>query len=180
MGEPENLHFHDFGTFGRVFSSQSQYYIWDTRTFKNNPRKSKLVFVVGMFIFINVEVLETVLKLLEITNTEIMKICIEQSCQSWIRDQHLPENMKWTFGNMGSLNLWNSETSKIWNQETLKSSNQQTSKPRNCENEQLWNQEPINVETKKFGNQETKKRAKNKKPENEKPINQETKKPRHR
>ena len=53
--------------------------------------------------------------------------------KSWIRDQYLPEYMKWNFGSMGSLNLWNCETLKLWNQETVK--------PRNQETQKLWNRE---------------------------------------
>ena len=52
-----------------------------------------------------------------------MKIGLIIVAKSWIWDQHIPENMKWCFGNMGSLNLW---TLKPRNQETKKSRNQQT------------------------------------------------------
>ena len=78
-----------------------------------------------------------------------------------------PENMKWKFGNTGSLKRSNfetkkpsnfEETKKLWNQEAVKPRNQGTKKPRNFETKKLWNQEilkPRNQETKTLRNQET-------------------------
>ena len=84
---------------------------------------------------------------------KIQTICLMPSSKSWIWDQYLPENMKWTFG----------KSLKLWNQETLKPRNQETLKPRNFENKKLWNQEPL-----KPRSQETLK------PRNPKPRNQYT------
>ena len=46
--------------------------------------------------------------------------------ESWIWDQYLPENMRWRFGNVGSIPtkktwtvFWNFETLQLWNFETL-------------------------------------------------------------
>ena len=47
-----------------------------------------------------------------------------------IWDQYQSKDMKWKFGHMGSLNLWNFETKNLWNQETKKPGNFQTKKPR--------------------------------------------------
>ena len=75
--------------------------------------------------------------------------------KAWRRNQYLPENMKWIFGNMGSIasqqktlnGVWNFETKKprnqatkkLWNVETKKFWNQETKKPRNQETSNLWN-----------------------------------------
>ena len=41
MGKPQTPHFHDFGIFERVPKPQNQlFYLWDTRTPKENQEKS--------------------------------------------------------------------------------------------------------------------------------------------
>ena len=47
--------------------------------------------------------------------------------------------MKWNFGSVGSLKLWNLETKKPRNGETKKLKNQETKKPRNQEIKQPGN-----------------------------------------
>ena len=79
------------------------------------------------------------------------------------------KNMKWYFGNMGSLKLRNQEILKPINFEAMKRWNQETKKPINQETKKLWDQEakkPKHFETNKLWDQETKK-----------PRNQTTKKP---
>ena len=53
-------------------------------------------------------------------------------------------NMKWKFGNMGSLNLWNFEILKPRNFETKKPRTQETKKPRNQEAKNQQTKKPIN------------------------------------
>ena len=77
-----------------------------------------------------------------------MNIRRKMSWTSWMRDQYLPESMKWNFANMGSLKLRHFETKKLWNQETKKLWNQKAKKLRNHENKKT-NQNPINQATKK-------------------------------
>ena len=72
---------------------------------------------------------------------KIRAIRLINSWKSWIRDQYLYKNMKWKFGNMRSLNLWNFANLKQRNQETLK--------PRSQETKNLRNQETKNQETTK-------------------------------
>ena len=86
-----------------------------------NPRYTPIMFKNSIYGNINT---------LEIENCRtILKIRLTKCWTSWIWDQYLPENMKWNFGNMGSLKLGNFETKKPRSQETLKPRNQTTSKP---------------------------------------------------
>ena len=51
----------------------------------------------------------------------ILKIRLKSFWKSWIWDQHLPENMRWLFGNIGSISSKTLNSFlKFWSIETLK------------------------------------------------------------
>ena len=134
LGGPQTPHFYDFGTFERVPSSQDNMSCFrEARTFKTghiNKNEEEAPNIFNLIILRN-------LKMLKIKNVDnfqkdghrtIMKTRLIKSRKSWIWDQYLPENMRWTFGNF--LKPRSQGTKKARHQET-KTQKPKTKKPRN-------------------------------------------------
>ena len=137
MGEPQNPHLYDLDFWTCPWLPKPIIYIFgDTRKPKKKQDHHGYFESYGFCCCRNLEVLE--IRMFESFGKDrcrtIPKIRLINSSKSWIRDRYLSNNMKWKFGNMGSLNLRHFETKKLWNQEKqdiLKPINQETNKTRN-------------------------------------------------
>ena len=135
----------------------------DTRTPKEHQKISSYIF--KKYIFANLENLEIhiALQLWKDGRRQISKIRLIKSWKSWIWDQYLPRNMKWTFGNMVPISFKNIQGfSKLWNQETRSMKwNFGNRVPISFKAIQgllkLWNQQTNNCQTKKARNKKQQK-----------------------
>ena len=130
MGETEHpscLWFRDFWTCPWA-PKTNIIYLWRHQDTVASPRKSQILFT--NIIFVNIKISE-IDNLGKDGRRTFPTTRLINSWKYWKWDQYLPENMKWNFGNMGSLKLW-----KLSNQETKARWSQETKKPRQTRNQE--------------------------------------------
>ena len=135
--KPSFLCFWDFWTCPRAPKSIILMFE-DPRILKQNKEKQ--------FIFKNLILIN--LKVLDIQHFDFFRKDgrwksrspnITISWKSWIWDQYIPANMKWHFGNMGS--VCSKTINEFWIDELWNFLNFETLKLRNVETKKLWSQE---------------------------------------